>query len=174
MKYITTKTWMWYCLPFMHCHIDGLMQERRNSIANALELHLSCTNLSICSVSCQVYSFVNCVKIVSSVCGVGVRVWVGALLFRSCWVRFRTIDKTSMLIFIHFYTEIDIGMEKLKSLLMEGVNTFIVHCQYYGRCVTRVWTARVLTHWGRDKMAAIFQTKFWNAFSWMTLYINFV
>ena len=24
--------------------IDGLMQERRNSIANALELHLSCTN----------------------------------------------------------------------------------------------------------------------------------
>ena len=28
-------------------HIDGLMQERRNSIANALELHLSCTNPSI-------------------------------------------------------------------------------------------------------------------------------
>ena len=31
------------------CHIDGLMQERRNSIANALELHLSCTNPSIYS-----------------------------------------------------------------------------------------------------------------------------
>ena len=28
-------------------HIDGLVQERRNSIANALELRLSCTNLSI-------------------------------------------------------------------------------------------------------------------------------
>ena len=25
-------------------HIDGLMQERRNSIANALELRLSCIN----------------------------------------------------------------------------------------------------------------------------------
>ena len=25
-------------------HIDGLLQEKRNSIANALELHLSCTN----------------------------------------------------------------------------------------------------------------------------------
>ena len=25
-------------------HIDGLVQERLNSIANALELHLSCTN----------------------------------------------------------------------------------------------------------------------------------
>ena len=29
--------------------IDGLLQERRNSIADALELRLSCTNLSICS-----------------------------------------------------------------------------------------------------------------------------
>ena len=28
-------------------HIDGSVQERRNSIANALELHLSCTNPSI-------------------------------------------------------------------------------------------------------------------------------
>ena len=27
-----------------HVHIDGLVQERCNSIANALELHLSCTN----------------------------------------------------------------------------------------------------------------------------------
>ena len=26
-------------------HIDGLVQERRNSIANAMELRLSCTNL---------------------------------------------------------------------------------------------------------------------------------
>ena len=29
--------------------IDGLMQERRHSIPNALELRLSCTNLTICS-----------------------------------------------------------------------------------------------------------------------------
>ena len=28
----------------------------------------------------------------------------------------------------------------------------------------------VLTHWGRDKMAAIFQTIFSNAFSWMKMY----
>ena len=32
---------------FDHTHIDGLVQERRNSIANALELRLSCTNPSI-------------------------------------------------------------------------------------------------------------------------------
>ena len=28
-------------------YIDGSVQERRNSIANPLELHLSCTNLAI-------------------------------------------------------------------------------------------------------------------------------
>ena len=26
------------------------------------------------------------------------------------------------------------------------------------------------THWGRDKMAAIFHTAFWNPFSWMKMY----
>ena len=30
-----------------HTCIDGLVQERRNTIANALELRLSCTNLLI-------------------------------------------------------------------------------------------------------------------------------
>ena len=33
--------------------IDGLMQERRNSIANALELRLSRTNTSECSSDCN-------------------------------------------------------------------------------------------------------------------------
>ena len=36
---------VWY--QNMILHIDGLVQERRNSIANALELRLSCTNPSI-------------------------------------------------------------------------------------------------------------------------------
>ena len=31
----------------MEYHIDGLVQERHNPIANALELRLSCTNPSI-------------------------------------------------------------------------------------------------------------------------------
>ena len=29
-------------------YIDGLVQERRNSIADAMELRLSCTNPSMC------------------------------------------------------------------------------------------------------------------------------
>ena len=35
----------------LHYHFDGLVQERRNSIANALELCLSCTNPSILRMS---------------------------------------------------------------------------------------------------------------------------
>ena len=34
--------------------------------------------------------------------------------------------------------------------------------------LVRLWV--VLTHWGRDKMAAIFQTTFSNAFSWMKMF----
>ena len=33
---------------FGHYHLDGLVLERCNSIASALEIHLSCTNPSIC------------------------------------------------------------------------------------------------------------------------------
>ena len=48
-------------------HIDGLVQERRNSIANALELHLSCTNPSIRGIflSEMSYSFPCCFQAVT-------------------------------------------------------------------------------------------------------------
>ena len=39
-----TSHYLNWCSQDLYCHIDGLVQERRNSIANALELHLSCTN----------------------------------------------------------------------------------------------------------------------------------
>ena len=39
------------CLP-IHDHIDGLVQERCNSIANTLELCLSGTNPSLCDYKC--------------------------------------------------------------------------------------------------------------------------
>ena len=32
----------------LHVHIDGLVQERRNSSALAIELRLTCTNPSLC------------------------------------------------------------------------------------------------------------------------------
>ena len=41
---LTTNHWFRASMESCCQHIDGLMQERRNSIANALELSLSCTN----------------------------------------------------------------------------------------------------------------------------------
>ena len=32
------------------------------------------------------------------------------------------------------------------------------------------WIVWFKTHWGRDKLAAIFRTTLWNAFSWMKIY----
>ena len=40
-----TTIFLYYCM--VNVHIDGLVQARRNSIANALELRLSCTNPSV-------------------------------------------------------------------------------------------------------------------------------
>ena len=49
MQLMTLHNWKDQCYPSMHCKImpqmfNGLVQERRNSIANALELRLFCTN----------------------------------------------------------------------------------------------------------------------------------
>ena len=43
------KPWKFTCAGIASDQINGLMQERRNSIANALELRLSFTNSSKCS-----------------------------------------------------------------------------------------------------------------------------
>ena len=47
------NTCTWY-LRLSDIHIDGLVEERRNSIANALELRLSCSKPSICVVGRRV------------------------------------------------------------------------------------------------------------------------
>ena len=49
--FLISKTGIW---PGPWFNVDGLMQERSNSIANALELHLSCTNPPI-----QTYCFTS-------------------------------------------------------------------------------------------------------------------
>ena len=41
----------------MTFHIDGLVQERRNSSAIAMELRLSCTNPSLCELHVQVKTY---------------------------------------------------------------------------------------------------------------------
>ena len=63
--------------------IDGLVQERRSSIANALELHLSCTNPSIWGVFlelrvCRCFILVivvSCVILCYNVLGINQKLW---------------------------------------------------------------------------------------------------
>ena len=44
------------------------------------------------------------------------------------------------------------------------------HCTADTRIRGAEWIIRLLTHWGWDKRAAILQTTFSNAFSWMKMY----
>ena len=60
----------------------------------------------------------------------------------------------------------------LKSFTMDNKVSFILHrqwhcCQWAGEANSN-W--KILTHWGRDKMPAIIQTTFSNAFFWMKMY----
>ena len=92
---------------------DGLMQKRRNSIANALELRLFCIKPSIWwHRSGSTFAEVK---------------WLVALLH-------------------HAITRTNVGLSSM------------------GFCGTH------LTHWGWDKMAAIFRTTFSHVFSWMKMY----
>ena len=56
--------WIWQCstdIPFWHviwsAYVDGVVQERRNSITNALESRLSHTKPSICGMPEIIFSF---------------------------------------------------------------------------------------------------------------------
>ena len=62
------------------------------------------------------------------------------------------------------YLVVWLGVKVLFSFILEkSIQQFQNHIDTYVEGAT-------LTHWGRDKMAAIFQTTFWNAFSWMKMY----
>ena len=121
-------------------YIDGLVQERRNSIANALELlsvYLLLSNLEI-----PVYSTGNCVpgnffNLSTNVC-------------EACPVDTYNPDyaQTSCI------------------SCVEGFVTYYVGSDSIEDCCK--WP--YLTHWSQDKMAAIFQTTSSNAFSWMKMY----
>ena len=47
-------------ITYLLWHFEGLVQERRNSIANALELRLSCTNPLIWQQNCLDPGYVQC------------------------------------------------------------------------------------------------------------------
>ena len=58
-------------------------------------------------------------------------------------------------------------------LIMPDLSRIITFQEMFGRWHQAWWkifSFNLLTHWGWDKMAAIFQTTFSNAFSWMKMY----
>ena len=57
-------------------YIDGIEQRRRNSIANALELRLSCTNPSICSLRPRCVKVLLCYLLVLA-CSFTIDLWWG-------------------------------------------------------------------------------------------------
>ena len=71
--------WKWVIIVY----IDGLVKERRNSIANALELRLSCTNPSTCP------------------CG-GIHIQCGAVVTRSIFSQIFTKDTTWLVIRLRY------------------------------------------------------------------------
>ena len=130
----------------MKDHFDGLVQERRNSCALAVELHLSCTNLSTCPERSQ-----NVV----------------VALFRFHY-NVENIDAMTRS-FYFLCLQVDISAEELGNnipvaVMLHGHLTSVV-----SQVRNLVSTVLCLTHWGRDKMAAFSQTTLSNAFSWMKL-----
>ena len=77
----------------------------------------------------------------------------------SCWLG---ANLESALIYVVFNNCIKMGLQMSKWLLDKHPN---------GRNMSiYLWYLIVLTHWGWDKKATIFQTTFSNAFSWMKMY----
>ena len=81
------QSWHWL-------YIDGLVQERRNSIANALELRLSFTNSSICSASGSLSSM---------------RKYFNSLRAKFCWGNIH--------LYLHFMSLLHIDMTQVLEIL---------------------------------------------------------
>ena len=61
--------WIISSTGFLCSHFDGLVQERRNSIANTLELRLSCTNPLICCRGMIIWQGARIIAQVMAACG---------------------------------------------------------------------------------------------------------
>ena len=121
------------------------MQEWRNSIANTLELCLSCTNSSI--------SFLN--SRISHVIEIH-------------WVDWNTITVIST---VDVMSADDLATPtRSTKQLIQVMGLFASGHYYEHKDVTSIGNPMIkLTHWGWDKIA-ISQTTFSNAFSWMKMY----
>ena len=60
--------------------------------------------------------------------------------------------------------------DKSSAILIQMFPVQAHNCCVHFPVIYEIKVISVLTHWGRDKMAAISQTTSWNAFSWMKIY----
>ena len=94
------------------------------------------------------------------------------------WYRFRSTLAKLMAWCHQPCTNIDLPLVKFSGIEMRAISQWIHKTEF---CMLSLKTKLLkvlphlprdneLTHWGRDNMAAIFQTAFSNAFSWMKMY----
>ena len=139
----------------MSLYFNGLVQERHNSSALAMELRLSCANPSICeSID---FKFASDYLAKLALCS-----HKPINDFQKC-LFFQITDQ------YYLCLENQILLVNEKSALFKIVSTVTLETHY--SVISMSISAKIsLTHWGRDKLAAIAQTTFSNAFSWMKMY----
>ena len=133
------------------------MQERRNSIALAMELHLSCTNSSkwIMGICCEELENNNYKVLIVHCVETGMSYF---LAWRS-WSPWPCIKSQLM-------RDCTDGHRVSENMGNFGILHWKILCLYF----TVIFHIHGLTHWGRDEIDAILQTIFSNAFSWMKMY----
>ena len=81
-----------------------------------------------------------------------------------------TIYKILCPLLINFALELVSHLLHVKQLKNNNIALFSMLIGHRLKALLNWFIISPLTHWGRDKMAAIFQTTFWNAFSWMKMF----
>ena len=150
-------------------HFDGLVHERRNSSALAMELRLSCTNPSICLVPTHYFCPITMYLLLC----VGIDMKV-------------ILQETFKISIIELY--LNIAYLTLQPHLPRTKNWTVSPCCIFLRKYKKYfyifhhfsilrwgWNTEdlnlpILTHWGPGKIAAISQTTVSNAFNWMKMY----
>ena len=107
-------------IPYHHGfdrhYVDGLVQERHNSIANALELRLSCTNPLMLPIQCHSLG-----KFSSS---------INKILQNNVWFKFTNILVTDYLWCYAIYRQTDIHHS---AIALYKVNTIYLQFPHYSR-----------------------------------------
>ena len=82
----------------------------------------------------------------------------------------RRPNTCSLVVFFSLHNLPELLCAEIVPMLEAAINSGLVFGMVTDLLYTNMKTWFILTHWGPDKMIAIFQTTFSNAFSWMQIY----